>query len=97
MNIDNGYDRTYSSIKALYVNASGSAYCDTRWAVWNEFGVIAIVFADCEQDALDILVDESTKLDSCMVANTRENREYHASLGNDCMLYDLDYIGMQEI
>jgi hypothetical protein len=97
MQIDNGYDRAYSSIKALYVNASDKAYCDKRWGVWNEYGVIAIVYADCEQDALDIIVDDSTKLDSCQVANTRENREYHARLGNDGMLYDLDYIGMQQI
>jgi len=97
MIIDFGYDRAYSSLKALYVNASDKAWFDTRWAVWNEYGLIAIVFADCEQDALDIIVDESTKLDSCQVANTRENREYHAYLGNESMLYDLDYIGLKEI
>jgi hypothetical protein len=97
MVIDFGYDRAYSSLKALYVNAEDKIFYEKRWGVWNEYGLIAIVYALCEQDALDIIVDESTKLDSCQVANTRENREYHASLGNDGMLYDLDYIGMQQI
>jgi len=97
MVIDFGYDRTYSSVKALYVNPSDKAYFEKRWAVWDEYGIIAVVFASCEKDALDTIVDDSTKLNSCQVANTRENREYHANLGNDGMLYDLDYIGIKEI
>lgn len=97
MQIDNGYDRTYSSIKALYVNASDKAWFDKRWAVWNEYGVIAIVFADCEQDALDIIVDESTRLDSCLAEDIDDVHEEHCSLGNAGELFDLSYIGMQEI
>ena len=97
MIIDNGYDRAYSSLKALYVNASDKAYCDNRWAIWNEFGVIAIVYADCEQDALDIVVDESTKLDSCLVEFSEANYEECCSLGNAGELFDLGYIGMQQI
>ena len=97
MIVDKGDDREYSSLKALYVNASDKAYCDTRWAVWNEFGVIAIVYADCEQDALDIIVDESTKLDSCLVEYGDDVYEEHCSLGNADELFDLSYIGMQQI
>jgi hypothetical protein len=97
MVIDNGYDRAYSSLKALYVNASDKAYCDTRWAVWNEYGVIAIVYADCEQDALDIIVDDSTKLDSCLVDYGDDVYDEHAALGNAGELFDLSYIGMKEI
>tara|TARA_R110000765_G_C18647412_1_gene575090 strand:- start:22 stop:315 length:294 start_codon:yes stop_codon:yes gene_type:complete len=97
MIIDNGYDRAYSSLKALYVNASDKAYCDNRWAIWNEFGVIAIVYADCEQDALDIVVDESTKLDSCLVEYGDDVYDEHASLGNASELFDLSYIGMKQI
>jgi hypothetical protein len=97
MIVDNGYDRTYSSLKALYVNASDKAYCDRRWAVWNEFGVIAIVYARHEQDALDIIVDESTKLDSCLMEFSEENCAEYCSLGNAGELFDLDYIGMQQI
>jgi hypothetical protein len=97
MIIDSGYDRAYSSIKALYVNASDKAYCDKRWAVWNEFGVIAIVYADCEEDALYIIIDESTKLDSCLVEFSEENYEEHCSLGNAGELFDLSYIGMRQI
>ena len=97
MIIDNGYDRAYSSIKALYVNASDKAYRDKRWAVWNEFGVIAIVYADCEQEALDVIVDESTKLDSCLVEFSEANYEECSSLGNADELFDLEYIGMKQI
>ena len=99
MIVDNGYDRAYSSLKALYVNASDKAYCDKRWAVWNEFGVIAIVFADCEQDALDIIVDESTKLDSCLVEcqHCHAENEDAAALGGAGELFDLSYIGMKQI
>tara|TARA_B110000914_G_C15064954_1_gene265739 strand:- start:115 stop:408 length:294 start_codon:yes stop_codon:yes gene_type:complete len=97
MQIDNGYDRAYSSIKALYVNASDKAYCDKRWGVWNEYGVIAIVYADCEQDALDIIVDDSTKLDSCLVEFMDANLDECCSLGNAGEMFDLSYIGMQQI
>ena len=99
MIVDNGYDRAYSSLKALYVNASDKAYCEKRWAVWNEYGVIAIVFARHEQDALDIIVDESTKLDSCMVEYLQCNEDTRsaAALGNAGELFDLSYIGIKEI
>ena len=97
MIVDNGYDRAYSSLKALYVNASDKAYCDKRWAVSNEYGVIAIVYAHHEQEALDVIVDESTKLDSCMVEYGDDVYEEHCSLGNAGELFDLGYIGMKEI
>lgn len=97
MIVGNGYDRKYSSIKALYVNAGDKAYCDTRWAVWNEFGVIAIVYADCEQDALDIIVDGSEKLDSCCIEYGDDVYDEHVALGNAGELFDLSYIGMREI
>ena len=97
MIIDNGYDRAYSSLKALYVNASDKAYCEKRWAVWNEYGVIAIVYAHHEQEALDLIVDESTKLDSCLVEYGDDVYEECCSLGNAGELFDLSYIGMREI
>ena len=97
MIIDFGYDRAYSSLKALYVNASDKAWFDRRFAVWNEYGVIAIVFADCEGDALDIIVDESTKLNSCLVGYGDDVYEEHVALGNAGDLFDLSYIGMKEI
>jgi len=97
MIVDNGYDRAYSSLKALYVNASDKAWFDRRFAVWNEYGVIAIVFADCEGDALDIIVDESTKLNSCLVGYGDDVYEEHVALGNAGDLFDLSYIDMKEI
>ena len=97
MIIDFGYDRAYSSLKALYVNAGDKIFYGKRWAVYNEYGVIAIVYGLCEQDVLDIIVDESTKLDSCMVEFSEENCEEHCSLGNASELFDLSYIGMKQI
>ena len=90
-------DKSYSSIKGFYVNASDKAYCSKRWAVWNEFGLIAIVYADCEQDALDIIVDESTKLDRCLVEYGDDVYDEHVALGNAGELFDLSYIGMMDI
>ena len=97
MIVDNGYDRAYSSVKRFYVNANDKAYSDKRWAVWNEYGLIAIVYADNEQDVLDIIVDESTKLDSCLVEYGDDVYEEHAALGNAGELFDLSYIGMKQI
>tara|TARA_B110000046_G_C12882113_1_gene350580 strand:- start:523 stop:843 length:321 start_codon:yes stop_codon:yes gene_type:complete len=106
MNIDGyGYDRSYSSMKALYVNAHDKAYTSKRWVIHNEFGYIAIVFANNEQDALDIVVDESTKLDSCQAEDNDEmysaEHSYmysdHCALGNAGELFDLSYVGMKQI
>ena len=92
------YDMSYSAIKALYVNPREKWYTDgQKYLINNEFGYIAIVFACNEQDALDTVVDESSKLDSCLVSRNIYDREWHSALGNAGELFDLDYIGMKEI
>jgi hypothetical protein len=55
------------------------------------------VFAHHEQEALDIIVDESTKLDSCLVDYGDDVYDEYAALGNAGELFDLSYIGMKEI
>ena len=93
-----GYDQGYSAIKALYVNPREKWYTDgQKYLINNEYGYIAIVFACNEQDALDTLVDESTKLDSCLVEYGEDVFEEHCTLGNAGELFDLSYIGIKEV
>lgn len=93
-----GYDQGYSAIKSLYVNPQEKWYTDgQKYLINNEYGYIAIVFACNEQDALDTIVDESTKLDSCLVEYGEDVFEEHCALGNAGELFDLSYIGIKEI
>lgn len=73
------------------------------WLIHNEYGPLCVVFASCEQDALDEAAD-SDKLDSCLIAP--EDYEEHgvnsdepecAFLGNASEPFDLTYIGIIEL
>jgi hypothetical protein len=73
------------------------------WAIHNEFGLLAIVYASCVQDALDEMVD-ANKLDSCLVspadyaeAETNGTADEYARLGNASEPFDLTYIGCLEL
>ena len=93
-----GYDQAFSAVKALYVNHADKWYTDGRkYLVSNEFGYIAIVFAHHAQDALDIIVDESTKLDSCMVEYGEFGMSDCTALGNASEMFDLSYISIKEV
>mgnify|MGYP003652150582 CR=1 FL=1 len=56
----------YTQIKARLVNPNDKAFYSNRYAIYNEFGPIAFVYANCEQDALDEAVDAG-RLDSDML------------------------------
>ena len=73
------------------------------WLIHNEYGPLCVVFASCEQDALDEAVDND-RLDSCLIPEadyadygvwTDNDRSAH--LGNAGEPFDLDYIGMVEL
>lgn len=71
--------------------------------IHNEFGTLAIVYASCLQDALDIVVD-ANKLDSCLVsdadykeAQEEGHEDEFANLGNTSEPFDLTYIGFVEL
>jgi hypothetical protein len=69
------------------------------WLIHNEFGTLAIVYANNEQDALDEAVDGG-KMDSCMVSredweeSQRNQDDDYAMLGNASEPFDLTYVGM---
>jgi len=64
----------FAHIRKMIVNFEDRVYCDRKYLVNNEYGYIAIVYADNEQDAMDALVDHG-RLDSCMLSAT-EWQEY---------------------
>ena len=86
----------HADVRKLYVNFQDRHYTSRRYLVSNEYGHIAIVFADHEQEALDTIVDESTKLDSCMI-DAEDVNDYSAHLGNASEPFDLNYIGIREL
>mgnify|MGYP001814745610 CR=1 FL=1 len=64
----------YSQIKRRIANFDDRQWTDHVYAICNEFGVIAIVYADHEQDALDAAMD-SGKLDSELMSES-DYKEY---------------------
>ena len=49
--------QTYKQVKQLIACADDKAFYDRTYYIANEFGLLAIVYADTEQDALDSAVD----------------------------------------
>jgi hypothetical protein len=81
----------------------GSNFHDVGlWVIGNEFGAIGAVWASCEQDALDTLVDEnlgeSLLVDKADVekADEAEHEEW-AHLGNACEPADLTNVWIQRV
>lgn len=73
------------------------------WLIHNEYGVLCVVFASCEQDALDEAVDND-RLDSCLIAESDyadygvwTDDDESAHLGNAGEPFDLTYIGLVEL
>ena len=79
------------------------SYHNTRlWVVCNEFGPVCAVWADCEQDAIDTMVDEglgdSFLVSPEMVAEaTEEEREEWERAGNGGECVDLTYCGLSPV
>jgi hypothetical protein len=57
---------SYSKIKRLLANPSERRYYDKTYAIGNEFGIVAIAYANCERDALDEALDAG-RLDSDLI------------------------------
>lgn len=76
-------------------------YTSRCFVIGHEFGVIGVVFADCEADALDILADNGD-LDSDLVpVDEVQKREAEGEeflyLGNASEPFDMPYLWMEEI
>jgi hypothetical protein len=67
------------------------------WLIYGSWGTLAVVFADCESDALDVAAD-GEKLEGYRIPPEEqdESREY-CYLGNCCDAYDIQNIGMIEL
>ena len=48
---------TFTEIKRLIANPNDHRYYDKTYAIGNEYGILAIAYADCEQEALDEALD----------------------------------------
>lgn len=47
----------FKEIRRRVVNADEKSFYDKRFAIFNEYGAIAFVYADSDQDALDAAMD----------------------------------------
>jgi hypothetical protein len=93
----------YSEIKRRIANPGEGCFYDKRYAICNEFGPIAFVHADCEQDAIDEAVDRG-KLDSERMTE-QEYTDYQANgwddsyilAGNASEPFWCEYMSIREI
>lgn len=65
------------------------------FVIGHEFGALAAVWADCEQEAFDALVDEG--YGDCFLIDESEADEYCARLGNAGEPANLDYAWVQVV
>ncbi len=98
-----GNTMNFAEIKRRIANPNERRYYDKTYAVHNEYGVVAIVYADCEQNALDEALDGG-KLDSMLMSAEDfaeyEQKGWHDSymlLGNASEPVWTDYLGINEI
>ena len=66
-------------------NFHDKSWTDNRYAIYNEYGLLAIVYADCESDALDEAVD-SGHMDSQLMS-TEDQQEYEREGWEDSFCY----------
>lgn len=72
------------------------------WVIGAEFGAFAIVFADCEQDAIDTAIDEGKMdflkvSDADLAAATEDERSDFLTGGNASESLYQDYLWMEEL
>ena len=93
----------YTEIKRRIANPNERRFYDKTYAISNEFGILAIAYADCEQNALDEAVD-SGKLNS-MIMSAEDFAEYEREGWDDCYTFAgnagepvwTNYLGINEI
>ena len=93
----------YTQIKRRIVNPGERCFYSHVYAIYNEFGVIAFVNADCAQDALNEAAD-SGHLD-CQLMDMIDFREYESNgwddsymlLGNASEPFWSEYLGITQI
>ena len=83
------------------------SYSDVRpWLLHDHGFVLAVVFADCEQDAIDIACDggrlDHYAADQDEIADSEKAilngaPEYLSPIGNFCKLHDIESLGIEEL
>jgi len=93
---------TYTKIKRLIANPENRRWADKTYAIWNEFGLLTIVYADHEQEALDEALDAG-RLDSELMSledyeeAIREGWDDYMLLGNAGSPVWTTHLGLNEI
>ena len=72
------------------------------WVVWNEYGPMGAVWADSDQDAMDLLVDSDLAQgilvdEATLKGMDEEAREELATLGNAGEYCDLAHAGLESV
>ena len=76
---------TYTNLRKCIANYDDKAWTKNTYAISNEFGIVAIVYADHEQDALDEAVDRG-KLNS-QIMSPEDYAEYDTNGWHDSFAY----------
>ena len=94
---------TRTQIKTCIANPNERTYYQHTYAISNEFGAIAFVHANYDQEALDIAADAG-KLDSQIMASVdyveyRDNgwEDSYLYAGNDSQPYWSEYLSIKQI
>ena len=93
----------YHEMKRRCANPTESVFYSNRYAINNEFGVIAFVHANDEQDAIDIAADSGHL--NCMLMADSDYLEYrdngwtdsYVHAGNASEAYWSEYLGITDI
>jgi len=94
---------TYRQLKERMANPGEKAYYDHTYAINNQFGILAIVYATHEYEALDIAVDVGL-MDSELMSDA-DHATYEANgwddsfmrLGNASEPFWTEYLGITDI
>lgn len=89
----------FSTLRALIANFEDRNIWANKYAIANEFGLLAIVYADHEADALDEAADSG--LLDCLLLDISELEDRfsddHLHLGNFSYPYATDYLRIARI
>jgi hypothetical protein len=91
----------YTNIKKRIANFDDKSFSRNRYAIANEYGIIAFAYGNCEQDALDAAAD-SGHLDSELMSPEDygeycQNGDSICYLGNSSEPYWCEHLQIREV
>ena len=88
----------FMSIRKYIANYGDKSFTNRTYTISNEFGLVAIAYADCEGDALDCAVDaglmEGHIIEDLLLSNLPEDTVF---AGNNGAPINTDYLRIDEI